>query len=202
MTDDAWQRLRRWRATRSSDSDAALDALSDVGELRRTLDQTELAAVRTARRAGRSWTEIATQLGVARQSAWEKWRDLDDAGEGGEQAIAAAAVDEVARERRRRSKTSVPNVVGQSWEGARALLWQFELLATNADPDAAPPLEPDWYVSDQSPESGARVPAGTSVRLWMRRRDGGAGVREPRQPSPRSGSGRAMRAEPSDQAAG
>src|SRR3954452_22408877 len=102
MTDDAWERLRRWRATRSSDSDAALDALSDVGELRRTLDQTELAAVRTARRAGRSGTETAPRRGTARQSAWEKWRDLDEAGEGGEQAIAAAAVDVVARERRRR----------------------------------------------------------------------------------------------------
>src|SRR4051794_41963928 len=117
MTDDAWQRLRRWRATRSSDSDAALDALSDVGELRRTLDQTELAAVRTARRAGRSWTEIATQLGVARQSAWEKWRDLDDAGGGGEQAVAAAAGDEGAPERRRRSQTSGPEVVGESGGG-------------------------------------------------------------------------------------
>src|SRR3954452_1319275 len=148
MTDDAWERLRRWRATRSPDADAALDALPDVGELRRTLDQTELAAVRTARKQGRSWTEIATQLGIARQSAWEKWRDLDEAGGRGEQAIAAAAVDVVARERRRRSKTSVPNVVGQSWEGARALLCQSELLATNADPDAAPPLEPGWYVSD------------------------------------------------------
>src|SRR3954471_7712750 len=104
MTDDAWQRLRRWSATRSSDSDAALDALSDVGELRRTLDQTELAAVRTARKQGRSWTEIATQLGIARQSAWEKWRALEGGGAGGEQATPAAAADEAARERRRRSK--------------------------------------------------------------------------------------------------
>src|SRR3954470_12543533 len=108
MADDAWERLRRWRATRSPDADAALDALSDVGELRRTLDQTELAAVRTARRAGRSWAEIATQPRAARAAAGGEWRARDDAGEGGEQAIAAAAVDEVARERRRRSKTSVP----------------------------------------------------------------------------------------------
>ena len=27
---------------------------------------------------GKSWAEIATHLGVTRQSAWERWRDLDD----------------------------------------------------------------------------------------------------------------------------
>lgn len=199
MTEDAWERLRQWRAARSRDGDAALEVLADVGELRRVLDQAELAAVRMARQQGRSWTEIATQLGIARQSAWEKWRDLDEPADSAEQAIATAAADELARERRRRSKVKVPDVVGQSWDQARALLWKVELRALNADPDASPVAsEAGWYVTDQSPESGALVPAGTSVRLWLRRRDGGAGVREPREPRPRSGAGRAMRPEPSE----
>jgi hypothetical protein len=43
------------------------------------LDQAESAAVRAAGLHGKPWAEIATQLGVTRQSAWERWRDLDDA---------------------------------------------------------------------------------------------------------------------------
>jgi hypothetical protein len=79
----AWERLEHWRDRRGRAGDAdlgnaALDALSDVGTLRRLLDQAELTAVRTARGQRRSWAEIATRLGVTRQSAWEKWRDLDE----------------------------------------------------------------------------------------------------------------------------
>jgi hypothetical protein len=215
MSEDAWARLQRWRAARSPDAEAALEALADVGQLRRLLDQTELAAVRTARRQGRSWTEIATQLGIARQSAWEKWRDLDEAADTAERAIADAAAEtaqrgleretaeEIAHERRRRSKVRVPDVLGRSWDEARALLREAGLLPQNADEDAPPPVnQAGWYVAFQAPESGARVPAGSSVRLWLRRRDGGAGVREPRDPRPRTGAGRAMRPEPSEQAAG
>ena len=46
--------------------------------MRRLLDQAELAAVRAARGRAKTWAEIATRLGVTRQSAWERWRDLDD----------------------------------------------------------------------------------------------------------------------------
>ena len=81
----AWERLEEWAARArsagtSADGDAALDALDDVGQVRHLLDQAELAAVRLARRDLRSWTEIATRLGVTRQSAWERWRDVDDEG--------------------------------------------------------------------------------------------------------------------------
>ena len=75
---EAWKRLRRWHERGTADGDAALDALSDVGALRRLLDEAELAAVRAARGRAKSWAEIATRLGVTRQSAWERWRDLDD----------------------------------------------------------------------------------------------------------------------------
>ena len=81
---DAWEQARQaWRrlaasSKRPSEDDDGLASLSDIGVVRRMLDQAELAAVRTARRHGKSWAEIATHLGVARQSAWERWRDLDD----------------------------------------------------------------------------------------------------------------------------
>jgi hypothetical protein len=38
----------------------------------------ELKLVKVARARGVSWAEIATPLGVSKQSAWEKWRELDD----------------------------------------------------------------------------------------------------------------------------
>jgi biotin operon repressor len=34
-------------------------------------------AVKTARQGGSSWAEVATMLGISRQAAWERWRDLD-----------------------------------------------------------------------------------------------------------------------------
>jgi hypothetical protein len=43
---------------------------------------TELSTVRQAREAGLSWTEIATSLGVTRQSAWERWHELDTEDQG------------------------------------------------------------------------------------------------------------------------
>ena len=84
----AWSRLKGWHQDTPSavpghpdDGESALNALADVGQVRRLLDQAELVAVRTARRHGKSWAEIATRLGVARQSAWERWRDLDETDE-------------------------------------------------------------------------------------------------------------------------
>jgi DNA invertase Pin-like site-specific DNA recombinase len=54
-----------------------------VREIRQKCDATELRTVKLAREAGMSWTEIATALGVTRQSAWERWHELDEAGAGG-----------------------------------------------------------------------------------------------------------------------
>lgn len=82
----AWEQLANWHQDgspttdeHSDGGDGALTALADIGLLRRLLEQAELDAVRTARRHGKSWTEIAVRLGVTRQSAWERWRDLDEA---------------------------------------------------------------------------------------------------------------------------
>ncbi len=90
----------------------------------------------------------------------------------------------------------VPNVVGLEWSEAQKVLSGEGLAAINAQPDAAIDLgSGGWTVTDQSPESGARVPAGSDVRLWLRG-DGDAGVREPRRPRPTPQSGHEMAPEP------
>jgi hypothetical protein len=201
---DGWEQARQaWRrlaanSGRPSADDDGLAALSDVGVVRRMLDQAELQAVRTARLRGKSWAEIATHLGVTRQSAWERWRDLDDS----LGAATSQLVELRVREHRRASKVRVPNVVGREWIDARDVLADDGLVAVNAQPDI--PTDPGsrgWIVTDQSPEAGARAPAGSMVRLWLRG-DGDAGVREPRRPGPRPRSAREMLPEPHDQAIG
>ena len=64
MTDPAWQQ-------------ELLLTLRCIQEIRQKCDGAGLGTVRQARKAGLSWTEIATALGVTRQSAWERWRELD-----------------------------------------------------------------------------------------------------------------------------
>jgi hypothetical protein len=203
----AWERLDGWHLERSArsghpdDGDGALAALADVGFVRHLLDQAELVAVRTARRHGKSWAEIATKLGVTRQSAWERWRELDDApvdAPGDASATPAEVLERTARDLRRRSNVRVPNVLGMSWDDARVALMKASLMAVGPDADA-PPMEtiswPDARVVDQSPESGAKVPAGTAVKLWVMRGGGSAGVREPRRPLPGPQGAREMRYE-------
>jgi hypothetical protein len=159
----AWERLKGWHqekaGTEPEVGDGALDALADVGLVRRLLDQAELVAVRTARQRGKSWAEIATRLGVTRQSAWERWRDLDE--ETTRAAVfdveAAAAVKRAAQARRRGSSVTVPNVIGMSWDRARGTLHDAGLIGVGTDPDGPPS---SGVVTDQSPESGARVPPG------------------------------------------
>jgi hypothetical protein len=214
---DAWEQARQaWRrlaagGKRPTEDDDGLAALSDIGVVRRMLDQAELAAVRTARLHGRSWAEIATHLGVTRQSAWERWRDLDDT-RGVEQQLnpQSTALNDATehllemgvRERRRSSKVLVPNVVGLDWIQAREVLAGSELVAINVQPDAlTDPGSRSSVVTDQSPESGARVPAGSVVRLWLRG-DGDAGVREPRRPRPTPRSSAKALSETRDRAIG
>ena len=214
---DAWEQARQaWRrlaasGKRPGEDDDGLASLSDIGVVRRMLDQAELSAVRTARLHGRSWAEIATHLGVTRQSAWERWRDLDDSPRGEPQlssestALNDAAAHLLAiraQEQRRASKVLVPNVVGLEWIEARDVLAGKGLVAINAHPDTPTDLgSQGWVVTDQSPESGAMVRAGSVVRLWIRG-DGDAGVREPRRPRPTPRSAREMLPEPRDQAIG
>jgi hypothetical protein len=190
---EAWRRLRRWHERGTADGDAALDALSDIGTLRRLLDQAELSAVRAARGRAKSWAEIATRLGVTRQSAWERWRDVDDpparrslsaeevaaglreAAEGAATELMAAALDGP------ESLVVVPDVVGLEWDTARRVLASARLVAVSADPDGPPP---GGVVVEQKPGAGERVEPRSSVRLWLGRGPGDAGVREPLHPRP------------------
>jgi hypothetical protein len=236
----AWARLTEWQQAapgtlpHPNDGTAAVEALGDIGLVRRLLDQAELTAVRTARAHGKSWSEIAIQLGVTRQSAWEKWRDLDDAdraedvqragGAGSGRATTLqidpetferrppddASVDEptqirarAARELRRRSTVAVPKVIGLPWGDARLLLQAKHLVAVGPDPDTilAESAWPDGVVTDQSPESGAKVPVGSPVTLWIER-DGGSGVREPRRPRPNPKVGRELMYDRFDESVG
>ncbi len=178
MSRDPWQAGREvWeRLTgRPTSGEEALDALSDIGLVRRLLDQAELEAVRAARRDHRSWAEIATRLGVSRQSAWERWRDLDDEpGRTAARETAAAAV-------------TVPDVVGMSWPVAQHRLVEERLLAVIADPSPMPFLGPettDFEVVDQKPAAGERVAQGSPVTVWLHRGPGSAGVRAPLEPPP------------------
>lgn len=211
----AWERLNGWhqdaptaRPGHPDDGDGALSALADVCRVRHLLDQAELVAVKTARRHNKSWAEIATKLGVTRQSAWERWRDLDDdalrqPADDQLLATAADALTERARRRRRTSSVLVPNVIGMHWEKARDTLAGLGLIAAGPDPDGLPlaiAAQPGSVVSDQSPESGAKVPQGSTVTLWLDRGEGG--VREPRRPAPAPLAGREMQPEPADEAVG
>jgi hypothetical protein len=196
----AWERLGGWYQDTPSghprDGDGATSALADIGQVRHLLDQAELVAVRTARRDGKSWAEIATKLGVTRQSAWERWRDLDDAVsppptdvptiESVVDAAASGLIEEQVRETRRRATVVVPDVVGMSWEDARQALQKRRLVGIGPDPDGPPLAElgSGRVVTDQVPESGAKVPVGSPVTLWVEGGGGSAGVREPRRPKP------------------
>ncbi|HVW44925.1 MAG TPA: PASTA domain-containing protein [Amycolatopsis sp.] len=196
----AWRRLAEWdrETERSDDGERALAALTDLGLVRRLLDRTEFAAVRTARENGKSWSEIAIGLGVTRQSAWERWRDIDDEAS----PEPAGEVPLAAREGRRRGTVKVPNVIGKSWDDARKLLQDKRLVAVAPDGRSMVGLTgPDSVVTDQSPESGARVAHGTRVTLWLER-GGGSGVREPRRPKPDPKTGRKMRDEVTEETVG
>ena len=207
----AWERL-----TGEGGEDtgvAALAALSDVGVLRRMLDELELEAVRTARRQGCSWAEIAVKLGVTRQSAWERWRELDSPAsaprpetgpEVGTAATERAASDLLGwavRGSQRSGRVTVPNVVGLSLDAARRLLAEHGLVGQLADPDV-PVADPERaVVTDQIPEAGATARPGSPVRLWIDP-GGGSGVREPRRPKPMPRANREAADEPADRTAG
>jgi hypothetical protein len=201
----AWARLSGWDGESAARHDLdPLVALSDIGSLRRLLDEAELSAVRVARRQRRSWAEIATMLGVTRQSAWERWRDLDEtadetADETPDDAGAASELTDWAKRRRRKGSVVVPRVVGLRSAGARGLIEEQGLVPVGWDADGVPYENlgwPDQVVTGQVPEAGAKVAHGSSVRLWLAAGGGGAGVREPRRPSPSPRSGREMRPEP------
>jgi len=53
--------------------------LTSIQEVRAKCDRSELKTVQEARKAGLSWTEISTALGLSREAVWERWHEVDDA---------------------------------------------------------------------------------------------------------------------------
>lgn len=58
-----------------ADTDA-LKAISEIADRRDRLDSALAEAVRSARRDGRSWSEIGAMLGVSKQAAQRKYTQL------------------------------------------------------------------------------------------------------------------------------
>lgn len=63
---------------RVADTDA-LRVIAELTEQRQDLDAAILDAVRSAREAGRSWSEIGAMLGVSKQAAQRKYARLASA---------------------------------------------------------------------------------------------------------------------------
>jgi hypothetical protein len=144
----AWERLDGWdEGPHPDDGSAALAALSDIGTVRRLLDQAELSAVRTARRHGKSWAEIATRLGVTGSppgsggATWTRSRG---------RTSPLPPRRSSARARRRLSSVVVPSVIGMSFDQAVDLLTAVGLVAMSEDFGGV--------VTDQTPEAGRKGP--------------------------------------------
>ena len=99
------------RMTTGSDDDhgvAALNALIDLRDQRDQLDRSEIDAVRAARRAGRTWAEIAAVYKITRQSAWERWRHLEESsGDEVHGPVDRNVIEAAVRAEMRRSKASL-----------------------------------------------------------------------------------------------
>lgn len=176
--EDALHRLLRWQ-TEGHPSPGSLDALEDIARLRPFLERAELDAVRRCRQDGVSWAEIATRLGVSRQSAWEKWRDIHpDPAAGRRQRTRGS----------RRTLVKVPSLRGLTYPQAALRLEREGLVAVDEHGlEHSPEAPPAGRVTAHAPETGARVDTGSHVRLVMRD-DGGASdlTPPPGEPAPRA----------------
>jgi hypothetical protein len=170
----AWRRIFAGTGKRpagAATGERSLETLADISTIRRVLEQAELSAVRTARACGKPWAEIATNLGVTRQSAWERWHELDDG-----VTVTASSPTNV----------TVPDVIGMSCDDGRRALADVGLVAVRHNPGGEPtPLVANdaGVIVDQVPSAGARRRSGSSVAVWTSR-GGESGVREPRRPQP------------------
>lgn len=72
----------RWSSIEDVLNDPAstpLDVLRVVGTYQRYLDALEKHAVKAARATGATWEDIGQASGVTRQSAWQRFRHVEEA---------------------------------------------------------------------------------------------------------------------------
>jgi hypothetical protein len=67
-------RLELWTQL---DADEISERLDELHVISVKLEVDKTHAVSRARQLGLSWQQIADQLGVTKQAAWEKWHHLD-----------------------------------------------------------------------------------------------------------------------------
>ncbi|GAA5183885.1 hypothetical protein GCM10023322_24150 [Rugosimonospora acidiphila] len=109
-----------------------VDALRLIPALREDLDGIERATIDAARRAGASWTEIASALGLRSRQAAEQRRLRLGASDAGRDATEAR--------RRRQRQRSVDNAAGEGAAGLRAAVEDLvNGLGRMAVPGAARP---------------------------------------------------------------
>jgi hypothetical protein len=60
-----------------ADKKELLYTLSCIRDVRAKIDANELQTARMARQSGITWSEIATALGVTRQAAWQRLREME-----------------------------------------------------------------------------------------------------------------------------
>ncbi|HZT65558.1 MAG TPA: hypothetical protein VFA11_07195 [Acidimicrobiales bacterium] len=77
--DGAWA---RWEAVVGSPDSDPLEVIALAGTYHRYLAAIEERAVRVSRARGATWQEIADAAGTTRQSAWEKWKAVEQLTEG------------------------------------------------------------------------------------------------------------------------
>jgi hypothetical protein len=68
---------RALNGPRSRTKPEVLQTFASIRNVRAKVDRSELITVRAARQLDMSWTEIAMALGVTRQAAWERFREMD-----------------------------------------------------------------------------------------------------------------------------
>ena len=68
---------RALNGPRAPEKSEVLRTLAAIREVRAKVDRSELVSARMARELGITWSEIAAELGVSRQAAWERLREME-----------------------------------------------------------------------------------------------------------------------------
>ncbi len=130
-------------------------------ETRRHLDE----YVRRARLAGASWQVIGSALGITRQSAWERFRNLPGCGEGDGDKQAAAAACPALRDETglscRDPEARTAHAVG------RGELAGYRQCAEYHPPVSLGTVPVYMHIPEKSRDSRRRTPSTTSAATYL-----------------------------------